>query len=439
LVFFTNMPTNSGMTQVSYILSGSSEAERALLEKFAGGMETTIEGMISKLGIDTTVRPEDGRVGSSVAAVDPDFRMPQVWKTALAVDYSVPVDFPFTVTAEAMYTKNVNAVRLDNYAIRTSESGGWDRFSGSDNRLIYPHHITINDRGQEVINRDFYYNSLREAAVLTNTDKGYGYTLNLTVRTRPVKDLDIMAAYTHTEMKEVSGMPGSNAGSAWQGLYTVNGPNLATVQRSQYVIPDQVIGSVSYTLPDVSWKSSTLSLFYRGYSPGGYSFTYNGDMNFDGISNNDLMYIPRGKGDIKFSSPDDETAFLAFVEQDRYLRKHKGQYAEAYAARAPWVHRFDLRFLQDFKIKSGNQMNVLQLSLDVLNVGNMINSKWGVAKNMSNANSGRVLQFNGVDAGNVPEYSFRKVNGAYPTQTWSQNLNYSECWSLQIGIRYLFN
>jgi hypothetical protein len=194
-----------------------------------------------------------------------------------------------------------------------------------------------------------------------------------------------MAAYTHTEMKEITGLPGSDASSAWSGLHTVNGPNLATLQRSQYVIPDQVIGSVSYTLPDVSWKSSTLSLFYRGYSPGGYSYMYNGDMNGDG-SSNDLMYIPTGKGDIKFTTPEDEAAFFAYMEQDRYLSRHKGRYAEAYAARAPWVHRLDLRFLQDFKIRAGSQMNVIQLSLDVLNVGNMINSKWGVAKNMANSN-----------------------------------------------------
>ena len=58
-----------------------------------------------------------------------------------------------------------------------------------------------------------------------------------------------MVAYTKTEMKEVSGMPGSAANSAWNGLITVNGPNNATVQRSQYVVPDKVIGSLSYRIP----------------------------------------------------------------------------------------------------------------------------------------------------------------------------------------------
>ena len=438
LVFLTNMPTNSGMTQQLYTLSDTREADRGKLNQFVGGMATTVQDMIDRLGIDTTVTPETGKVGSAVASVDPNFKMPQVWKTSLGVDYSVPVHFPFTVTAEAMFTKNINAVMLDNYALTTRQSDTWQRFQGSDNRLVYPTRIETGADGRENVVREFYYNSLREATVLTNTSKGYGYTFNLTVRMRPARDLDIMAAYTHTEMKEMSGMPGSNAGSAWSGLPTIDGPNLLTLQRSQYVVPDQVIGSISYTLPDVEWKSSTFSLFYRGYSPAGYSYMYNGDMNGDGLTN-DLMYIPKGRGDMKFKTVEDEDAFFAYMEQDKYLSSHKGQYAEAYAARAPWVHRFDLRFLQDFRIRAGKQMNILQLSVDVLNVGNMINSKWGVARNMSASNAGRILQYAGKDANNVPEFSMRKVSGAYPTKTFTRDLHYNQCWSLQIGLRYMFN
>lgn len=437
LVFFTNMPTNAGMTQQLYTISSkytnSALAERnPALNVFEGGMATTVDEMINKLGINTTVTPEDGRVGSAVAAVDPDFKMPQVWKSALAVDFLIPVSFPFTATAEAMYTKNINAVILENYAVKSAESSSWERFSGADNRYIYP--------------SDFYYNNLvtgttnvlRDAAVLTNTDEGYGYTLNLTLKAQPAKNLDLMAAYTHTEMKEVSGMPGSNASSAWTGLHTVNGPNLAEVQRSQYVVPDQVIGSISYILPDLAYKATTISLFYRGYSSGGYSYMYANDMNGDGIGN-DLMYIPKAKGDIKFASQNDENAFFAFMEQDSYLSNHKGEYAEAYAARAPWVHKFDLRFLQNFNVKAGKTTNTLQLSLDMLNVGNMLNSKWGISKNMSGSNNGRILNYDGKDANNVPIFSMRKVNDKYPTNTYDFNLNYGQCWSLQVGVRYIFN
>ncbi len=168
------------------------------------------------------VTPEDGSVPSSIAGVDPNFSMPQVWKTSAAVDYKVPVDFPLSVTAEGIFTKNINAVMLDNYAVKNPDNT-WTKFAGPDDRYIFP--------------AGYLYNTVRDACVLVNTNKGYGYTFNLSINAEPVKNLDIMAAYTKTEMKEVSGMPGSTANSAWVGLVTVNGPNNATVQRSQYVVP----------------------------------------------------------------------------------------------------------------------------------------------------------------------------------------------------------
>ena len=93
-------------------------------------------------------------------------------------------------------------------------------------------------------------------------------------------------------------------------------------------------------------------------------------MNGDGI-NNDLMYIPKDDSEIQFVDDADRTAFWNFVNQDSYLSSHKGEYAEAYAGRAPWVHRFDFRIAQDFSIKAGKSNNTLQISLDFMNVGNM--------------------------------------------------------------------
>jgi len=431
LVFFTNMPSNAGMNQLlmqrvtRFNTTDGSVIERHLdLDKLAGGLITNVDEMIQKLGFQTVVTPEMGSVPSTIAGVDPNFKMPQVWKTALAVDYQIPVQFPFTVTAEGMYTKNINAVMLDNYNVKKPDDS-WNKFSGAANRYIYPSDYR-------------YFTNVATACVLTNTNEGYGYTFNLTLKAQPVNKLDIMAAYTRTEMKEVSGMPGSAANSAWQGLPTVNGPNVTTAQRSQYVIPDQVIGSISYTLPDVDYKSTTISLFYRGYSPYSNSFVYSNDINGDGLSS-DLIYIPKEKGEIQFVSQADEDAFFAFMEQDSYLKNHKGQYAEAYAARPPLVHKFDLRFLQNFKVKAGKTINTLQLSLDVLNVGNLLKSTWGVNKTMSALNYGQILRYEGRDASDVPSFSMVKVDGAYPTQSYDTYLNYGQCWSLQVGLRYIFN
>jgi hypothetical protein len=279
------------------------------------------------------------------------------------------------------------------------------------------------------------------ALMLTNTNKGYGYTFNITLNAQPVPNLNLMAAYTITEMKEVTGMPGSNANSAWIGIPTINGPNFTDAQRSQYVVPNQMIGSLSYRLPYVkNHLASTISLFYRGLSPYGDSYTYTNDMNGSGLTGTQMIYIPKAKGEVKFTSQADEDAFFKFMEQDTYLSNNKGKYAEAYAARAPWVHKFDFRFLQDFSVKAGSTRHNLQLSLDILNVGNLLNSTWGVNKNMAASNFGRILKYDGRDASNVPSFSMWKNSaGEYPTKSYDTYLNTGQVWSLQLGLRYIFN
>lgn len=435
LVFFTNMPSNAGMIQLlmklqtSFNSDGSVRTRDERLDLLTGGLITDVDEMIETLGFQTEVTPEDGSVPSSIAGVDPDFKMPQVWKTSVAADYKVPVSFPLSVTLEGVYSKNINAVMQQNYLIKNPE-GSWEKFAGSDNRYIYPSDYK-------------YISSVRDACVLTNTNKGYGYTINLTVDAEPLKRLNLMAAYTHTEMKEVSGMPGSNANSAWVGIMSVNGPNTVGAQRSQYVIPDQVIGSVSYRIPYANdHMASTISLFYRGYSPYGDSFIYSNDMNGDGVTT-DLIYIPKNRGDINFVSQEDEDAFFAFMEQDDYLSKHKGEYAEAYAARAPWVSKLDLRFLQDFSIKTGSTTHTLQFSVDILNFGNLLNSEWGVNQTMSSSNYGAILKYESRDENNVPTFSMVQVRDAdgnyvYPTKTYTKYMNYSQVWQLQFGLRYIF-
>lgn len=445
LVFFTNMPTNSGMIQnlfktvnTTYNSDGTISSRDPRLDLLKGGMVTDVNKMIELFGLPTTISPEEGEfTGGSIAGIDPDFKMPQVWKSSIAIDYQLPVSFPLTVTGEFMYTKNINAVMLDNWNIKNSESDKWERFSGADNRLIYP---------KKVLDYTYYgaahddYQKVTDACVLTNTSRGYGWTGNITVNAEPMKDMYIMAAYTHTESKEVSGMPGNNAASAWQGLYTIDGPNFADVQRSQYVVPDRVIASVSFKAPHRKEGFDThYSLFYNGYSPSGYSFIYANDMNGDGVTG-DLMYIPKDDSEIKFKNEADRPEFWAFVNQDSYLKNHKGEYAEAYGARAPWVHQFDFRIAQDFTFKVGKTMNKLQLSFDFMNIGNMFNSKWGVAKNMANSNGGKILKSEGRDANNVPIFSlYRDKEGNASKETYSYIKNYYQCWQLQVGIRYIFN
>ena len=428
LVFFTNMPTNSNMVQNAVVFgtkyeNGIAVSHDSRLDQLAGGMITNVNDAIKKFGLPTTI--ENPVAGSKISGVKDNFKMPQIWKTSLAVDYQLPTSFPLSVTGEFIYNKNINAVTLENINIK--DPSNWGHFNGADNRLIYP--------------SDYTYVSGKNAVVLTNTSKGHGYTANVTINAQPVEDLNMMLAYTHTESKEISGLPGSDPVSTWQGMLTIDGPNFATVQRSRYVVPDKVIAAVNYNLPfrhKGLLRKTSLNLFYSGYSASGYSFAYTNDMNGDGI-NNDMMYIPKDDSEIKFKNEADRTAFWNFVDQDSYLKNHKGEYAEAYAARAPWVHRFDLRITEDFSFKAGKTEHHFQLSLDFMNIGNMINSKWGVMKNASSSNGCRILKYEGMDDNKTPIFSMYKINGEYPTETYSYNRIYTECWKMQVGIRYIFN
>ena len=418
LVFFTNMPANSGMFQNLVIV----KAGDSRLANLTGGVTADRNQLRELLNAPYSMDP-NGIIPSEVAGVDRDFKMPQIWKSSLAVDYQLPVNFPLTVTGEFTYSKNVNAVHLDNWNQKNPDET-WATLPGADNRYLYP----ANKADWN------YYTQYSNVCVLTNNHKGYGWTASLQLNAEPIKDLYISAAYTHTVNKEVTGMPGSNAGSAWSYMHTVNGPNVFDVKNSSFVTPDRIIANISY-----KYGKEHFSLFYSGYSPAGYSYTYSNDINGDGLAY-DLMYIPRDDSEIKFASEADRIAFWQFVDQDDYLKNHRGEYADAYGARAPWVHTFDFKYAHDFDVKIGSTKHKLQLIANLENIGNLLNSKWGVAKQIpgtSNYQFKLLSVANAADVKKGTEPIFRMNTDL--TSTWDYNHSYGQCWRLQLGVKYYFN
>jgi len=424
LVFFTNMPTNANMIQNSVPQIKGDDLNKLVNN---GKFMTSVDDMIKALNKPTEMSESMHYVGSKICGVANDFKMPQVWKSSIAFDYNAPVEFPLSVTAEAMYTKNVSACYIDN--INFNEEAGV-AFAGADNRPNYS---------------NYYYTGKYNAVVLKNTNKGYGYTLNLTVNAEPVENLKLMAAFTHTESQEVSGMPGSDPVSTWQGLYVTKNANDLKLQRSRYVTPNKLIASVNYYIP-FKYKNllrgTSLNLFYQGYSYSGNTFVYSNDMNGDGITN-DLMYIPANDSEIEFKNDADgaqRKAFWAFVDQDKYLKNHKGEYAESYAARAPWYNRVDFRLTEDFGFKIAGQDQKFQLSFDIQNVGNLLNSHWGVPEYCGNTtNTIAPLKYEGKNDNGVPTFSMNKSNGEYMKESYQPYKLYTNCWKLQIGLKYFFN
>jgi hypothetical protein len=431
LVFFTNMPTNGGMVQYQAQINAANAKKKGFsMDEFKGGLVTDENGKATtaalynklvSLGYPSTVTPEDGTVPSSISGVDPKFKMPQVWKTSLAADYIVPVSFPLSVTVEGIFNKTINGVCMSDWSIPSV--GGFARFNGVDNRPIYPSGFRTGTK----------------AFILENTSRGYGWSGNITLTAQPTNWLSLMAAYTHIVSKEVTGMPGSAAESAFTYVPTVEGPNNIKLHNSQYVTPDRVIASA--TAHDKS--GNHYSLIYETWR-GGYNYSYMmvNDMNSDGY-NYDAVYVPTDKqvndGDFRFVSEDDKTRFMDYVHKDNYLKNRQGKYAEAYSVYSPWVHRIDFSYKHDFKVNVGATKHTLQLSFDVKNLMNLFNSSWGVAKYMNpDITEGRILKYEGVDAQGYATFSTPSAISG-DTKTWVPNHAIGQCWYASIGIKYIFN
>ena len=434
LVFFTNMPTNSGMVQYQAKLNATGKNGGTLtnMSQFAGGILTRqqLHDKLISMGYPDTITPDKGTAPSEISAVDPKFKMPQVWKTSLAIDYSFPTSFPFSITAEGIFNKTINAVCIRDWSIKDTD--GFSRFNGADNRAIYQDYKLTYEKDGKTTN-------MPNAYVLENTSKGYGYSANITLNMRPVEGLSLMAAYTHTVSKELTGMPGSNASSVLNYMSTVNGPNDPGLHNSEYVTPDRVVASLTHS----DKSGNHFSFIYEAWR-GGYNYSYMtvNDINGDGY-NYDAIYIPTdaevANNEFRFVSEDDRDRFMDYVHNDKYLSKNQGKYAEAYSVYSPWVHRVDFSYKHDFKVNIGKSTNVLQLSFDVKNLLNLFNSKWGVSKYMNSAlGEGRILKYEGVDNEGYATFS---TPAAYSgsTQTFVPYTAIGQCWYASVGIKYMFN
>jgi hypothetical protein len=140
-----------------------------------------------------------------------------------------------------------------------------------------------------------------------------------------------------------------------------------------------------------------------------------------------------------------------FINQDPYLSKHRGEYADRNAVVMPYFKRLDLNITQDFYLKEKWGKNTLRVSLDIVNVGNLLNKNWGLTKTFTtpfntSQNAASFLKYEGLvptgaDAGK-PRFSFPYQDAANQipfTSSFTESTSTYSRWQMQIGIRYLFN
>ncbi|NER17485.1 TonB-dependent receptor [Spongiivirga citrea] len=342
--------------------------------------------------------------------VDPEFQWPQVWRTNIGVDKAF--DNGLILTADASYTKDLNAAHVQNWGLglpsQTLNAPG-------DNRAVY----VPSDRSQ-------IFGGPTNAFVFTNSDQGR--IINASVKAQKTWDsgLYAMMAYSYLNAKEVNSVDAEITGDAFAGNAIVGNANNDQLSFSRYGDTHRLIGVISKEFK----TGTTISTFFEYAQGGRFNYIYGGDINGDGSSINDLLYIPTAGevGQMNFSGAGQAEAFERFIQQDDYLSDNRGNYAERYGALAPWRSSWDIKVLQDIKVSEGNKF---QISLDVLNFGNLLNSEWGV---IDQPVFDQVLGVTVDAATNEPTFTFDPGQ----TDTFSANTALLSRWRAQVGVRYIF-
>ncbi len=343
----------------------------------------------------------------------PDFQFPQVWRSNLGLDTKFAGGW--TASFDVIYTKDVHAMLVRNYGLN-KPSG---TLKDVDGRPIY----LATDRSAPFGN---------DAYVFTNTNIGQSFNASVQLQKNWSNGLFTSIAYSFLDSKDASSIPAEITSDAFARNPAFGHVNEAVLAYSRYGNRHRVVGS-AYKKIEYGKMATTFAVFFEYAQGGRYSYTYSGDINGDGSGLNDLIYVPTESdlNSMTFTDDTQRSAYNEYIKQDEYLNSIRGQYAEKYAVLSPWYSDWDLRILQDFMVGKNN----VQFSIDVVNLGNLINSKWGVRQLPINTQPIGVAFDTDVDPNKEhPIYSFDPSL----KKTYANDLSLLSRWQLQLGLRYSF-
>ena len=422
-VWFTNQPTNSGMIQYQLVISANSgAAARTQLSRIP--FTPDVAQLLSNAAL-SDIFPSANVAGGRIAAIDKKFELPQVWRSSMGFDIKLPQNM--TLTIEGVYTKEMNAIQFEN--INLLDAAG--TYVVGDYTMPYWSNSTSATKYK--VQTPAY----TDVVIMRNTNKGQGYSLSAQLDLPRIYGFSGMIGYSKSWNEEVTGKTGSDPFSAWQYRQITRALNDPELGLSSNNTPNRVIASLNYSIEYAKFFGSSIAFFYNGYQGDAFSYIYSGDANLDGTSTHELMYIPKTASDFIWSSQADADAYFVYASRDPYLSKHAGEFMLRNGAYRPWQSRWDMRFLQDFKIKVKEQENTLQLSVDVINFANLLSSHWGLNKSIVTTSP---LIVNGRDAATGKlRVSMRQISGAYVAWPTQDPTSVAGTWGLQLGLKYLFN
>lgn len=422
-VWLSNNFTNTGIQTSVYNVFGSTGLKE--------GKQNTGKLNDVSLIVDPYKQSENAeKLGTSNQAInvfDKDFKFTQNLRLDLALDFTLAgIDF----TLEGVFSKNLNDIYYKD--LTRTEAGktlGETYESLSfDNRPMFSQITSTEDPNLKKFTNVY---------MLDNTSKGYSYNLSLSAVKRFDFGLDLAASYTYSRSKSVNCGTSSVAQSNYNYNYTYQNPNSPELGFTAFNVPHQIKASAFYHKDYAEHWNTTVGLIYTGTSGSPYSLYYYGDLNQDGSNGNDLMFIPTDeqidkmqfKANKNYTADEQKENFREWIANDGYMSKHRGEYFKRYADNLPFESHFDFHLAQTYKFKVGAQVHSVELSFDVLNVGNMFNKKWG-----RYTSTGTAKYYSPVTYSGNGQFQFLHP-GNYEMRSYD---DYYSRWRGQLGLKYTF-
>jgi hypothetical protein len=442
----------TGRIPFVWIVSQSGDAGLLQYTQSYTGAETPFFSPSIAPNLTTPKGAAGTTIPSTISALSENLRFPQTWKSSLAVDVKLP--WGMVGTLEGIYGKDLYAATAVNVNLKDQEfvtvAGYPDQraFYGSTNTLRQAVNTTSagvpSATGTQQIN----------AIKMVNSKGGYNWSATAQLTKNFSQGLQLMAAYTKSDQRNFGDQSGDQLLNLWSLPATQGNPNNASLSYSGNLNPSRVIASVSYRKEYLRNLATSFSLFYEGANQGRYSYVYNGDFNRDGVSGNDLMYIPKDASEVTFSgdlviatpgqptktyTPAQQSQILMdYIEQDKYLREHKGEVAKRNGGVLPWRNQVDFKLAQEIFRNVGKTRNSFQFTVDIFNFGNLLNRKWGTYE-FQNSSSILVPQnTTSINATTKPTYKLFTTNGDVIRNSFGTSQAISSTYYMQFGVRYNF-
>ncbi len=371
-----------------------------------------------------------------------DFKLNKIWRTSLGADKMLGGRWKMTV--EGFFSKNINEINYTRADILPPTA----KTVGVGSRNVYD---LSGSNAKQIPLRSDGSNPYTGIYLLSNYagKNGFSYNFTFTIDKAWANNWAFNANYSYGNSVVINEGTSSQNNSQWRFMETVNGRNFIGRSTSDFDLGHRinVYAAKKFTYAK-GFMATTVSLVYNGQSGTPFSYVINRGQvrDYDNFETNDLMYIPTTAdlGNMIFTdnstttSAEQKAAFDSYIAGDKYLSKHRGEFAERNGARLPFTNILDLKLQQDFNLKLGGKTYQLQLSYDIFNFTNFLNRDWGKQYFISN-DQFTLLNFTGFVSSTdlTPKYQFTAPSNGKP-YVISDGVFNSARWTSQLGVRISF-